>query len=324
MRNTVMSAVAALALCGAPASAGFAGHEAPAFAAAVAQWLDDDEEAALPQLARLAEQRNAAAQVLLALIDKTPALQGPWLARLPRDERIALMRAPGGFSGTSWMHAAAESEPAAQYWLDLWQVDTPVTLALGFAAAGEARAARATLLTIAAREGRGFADIAEEPGYPDSLRLLVWGEWADDPARAGALAAAEAALPPGDPQWAYFGAEPAPAALAGWLLSAPEADAIAAFCTERCGETVHSCALAAYGAVSNYRVLLAFGSPSEQLIPAEVFHRSPRGQAALLRRVLLNADARGRRIQLTRAQERDACFGAELEAEAQRYMLRRD
>ena len=54
------------------------------FRAALATWLADDDAAALPALAGLAAEGNRAAQVLVALIDRTPTAQGPWLTRRPR------------------------------------------------------------------------------------------------------------------------------------------------------------------------------------------------------------------------------------------------
>lgn len=68
------------------------GADAAPFVEAVARWLDGPEHVALPLIAAEARAGNPAAQLLLALIDRTPSLQGPWLARLPRSERLALLR----------------------------------------------------------------------------------------------------------------------------------------------------------------------------------------------------------------------------------------
>ena len=83
----------------------------------------------------------------MALIDVNARLQGPWLAALPRDERIALMRAPGGLSGRSWMEAAAEDTVLAELWLRRWDArdEGELDTALAFAEIGEVRAARETL-----------------------------------------------------------------------------------------------------------------------------------------------------------------------------------
>ncbi|MGB0411252.1 MAG: hypothetical protein ACPGFA_06675 [Pikeienuella sp.] len=108
----IAGAVTALA-----ASAQPAGHDAPAFKQAVEAWLDDDDQTALPALAKLAHEDNRAAQVLLGRIATRP--MGSWLAEMGRKERMALLRAPGGLSGTSWLKVAAEAgDPLAQLFLD--------------------------------------------------------------------------------------------------------------------------------------------------------------------------------------------------------------
>ena len=81
-----------------------AGQADPRFQAALAAWLADDEPAALPELAALAAEGNRAAQVLLALIDRVPAYQGPWLVeRRPRGSgwRSPARRA-GSPAGAGW------------------------------------------------------------------------------------------------------------------------------------------------------------------------------------------------------------------------------
>ncbi len=308
----------------APAAAEIAGQRASGYQDAVAQWLADDEAAALPALAREAEGGNVAAQILLALIDRTPSLQGPWLSRLPRDDRVALMRAPGGMSGRSWMHEAAAREDLAGLWLSLWDVGSPMSLPRAFAEAGEPRAAREALFALSVRERRGFAELAGWEGYPSSLQYLIWREWEDASDRDGDIAAGIDTLHPGDPQRLRMGLEVAREDLADWLLSAPEAAGIAVLCTARCGGDAEACALAAHGALASDRALLVFGPPSERLIEAEVFYDSPRGQTALLRRMLLAADARGRRAQMAQVEAVDGCLAEELRAEAQRYMPKRD
>ena len=69
---------------GTACAADLRGQDDPRFQSALALWLADDEETALPELAALAAGGNRAAQVLLAQIDVTPSFQGPWLAGLPR------------------------------------------------------------------------------------------------------------------------------------------------------------------------------------------------------------------------------------------------
>ncbi len=83
------------------------GQDAKDFRAAVNTWLSGDEREALEQLAILARADNQATQVLLGLL-ATRELS-LWILALPRKQRIALLRAPGGPSGKSWLQPASQS-----------------------------------------------------------------------------------------------------------------------------------------------------------------------------------------------------------------------
>lgn len=319
MRQPVLLLLALLWLAAAPARAEpIAGQDDPRFQAAVALWLDDDEPTALPELAALAAGGNRAAQVLLARIDVTPQLAGPWLAALPRAERNGLMRAPGGLSGRSWMIAAAVDTPLAALWRARDDPATGVETALGFADLGEQRAARDTLQALAARQYRGFAALADDPRTPPELRHLIWREWAATPEGAARAGAEIAALPPGDPQIQRFRAgQVAPADLDAWLAAAPLAAPLRAFCAVTCPETAPACARALLVAVDGHAGLAATGTPSETLIPADAWDASPRGRLALLRQ----APARFRIAESFAAEvtAADACTGAALAAETARF-----
>lgn len=323
MRSILAGVAAAILLAtllsARPADADIAGISSPEMQRALTDWLAGSEEAAITNLAQLAGKGNAAARLMLALIDKTPALQGPWLSYKPREQRIALMRAEGGLSGQSWIHAAAEVLPLAEHWRTLWSVDAEPGLVLEFARAGEPRAARETLIALHSRERAGLAELTNDPAYPQSLLALAWLEAAGRPDQQIDLAAHMAHLHPGDAQRILLGYAPAPADLAAWLLEAGPALPVSALCTAQCGESRAECARAAFDALGSPLVLWSFGSPSEALIPTAAFVASPAGQGALLRRILLNADARGRRHMVLRAKETDPCFGALLEQEAERY-----
>jgi hypothetical protein len=269
---------------GTATAAPIAGQDAPRYRAALELWLDDDEAGALPELADLATEGNRAAQVLLALIDRTTAAQGPWLVARERAERLALMRAPGGMSGRSWLSEAAADTPLAQLWLERDSVAASPRTALAFAAMGEARAARETLQAVAARLFGGFAEVADEPLYPADLRHLVWQEWSETPEGAARAEVEIAALPPGDPQILRFSdREVAPADFDAWLASAPLAAPLRASCETLCPESPASCRRAGYLLVGGHVQLAEFGTPSETLIPTQAWLASPRGRLALLR-----------------------------------------
>ena len=303
------------------ASAGeIEGQTDPRFQQAIADWLDDDDAASLPVFAALAAEDNRAAQVMLGLIEVNTPLHGPWLSRLPRAERRALMREPGGLSGRSWMAAAAPDTPLAAAWVALWgsggKVDPASVRA--FAALGEERAVREALIAMSLRDAAGIAALADEPFYPPSLRFLVWRDWARDPAMAPRIAAEIAALPPGNPQIKTQTGEPAlPADREAWLAEAAPIPLTRAFCAAACPADPLSCVAAAFVVHTN-PVLEDFGSPVETLVSADAWQASARGRAAVLRSTLL-ADPGLRQHLLAQVAARDACFAAELDASLARF-----
>jgi hypothetical protein len=295
------------------------GQTDPRYAAAVADWLADDEPGALPELAALAAEGNRAAQVLLALIDRMPTTQGPWLVRQDRRSRLALTRAPGGLSGRSWMADAATDTPLAALWLERDGTDTSLKTALAFAEMGERRAARETLQAMAARQFRGFAAIADDPRYPPDLRHLVWREWAGIPDGRARAEAEMAALMPGDPQIRRFADRPVtPAETDAWLAAAPLAAPLRETCDGICPASPVTCRRAAYRLLSELHARLAeFGTPSETLIPAEKWNASPRGHRSVLR-VPIARFTRAYAIAVD-MRARDACLADALAAEVARY-----
>lgn len=288
------------------------GSQDPEFLQALSMWLDTDEAESLPAFAGLAAQGNTAAQILLGLIDKTAALQGPYLTNLPRAERIALLRQPGGLSGQSWMHAAAQTSPRAALWLDLWQMQGGIEVAKGFAAHDEKRACRESLLVQVSRQESGFdADLIAQPWFPESLRHLTT-------ARALALDEAEA-LPRGHPLRQFAGQPLAQDDLRDWLQSAPLALPLRAACAAECGDSTDMCTLALYEALGSYHSLAMIGSPSVALVSEDSFAVSPRGRQAVARRITLMHSARVREMTYTRLSEIDICAADWLRAEYRSY-----
>jgi len=309
------------ALAPRPAAAdAIAGQTDPRFELAMADWLDDDDAASLPVFAALAAEDNRAAQVMLGLIEVETRLHGPWLARLPRPERRALMRQPGGLSGRSWMEAAAADTPLAAAWMALRNAGGKVDPATvrAFAALGEPRAVGMSLVTMSLGDRAGVALFADEPWYPPSLRFLVWRDWARDPAMAPRIAAEIAALPPGDPQPATQTGEPAAAAdRAAWMAEAAPIALMRSFCAAACPADPPSCVAAAFVFDENPE-LQDFGSPVEALVSSDAWHASARGRASVLRRPL-PADAGLRQHLLARVAARDACFGSALAASTAQF-----
>lgn len=306
----------------APRAAEIAGADDPRFAAAFDLWLADDDSAALPALSALAGEGNRAAQVVLALTDAFPPLQGPWLARLPRAERIALMRQPGGLSGRTWMEAAAVDTPLAAAWLSLWRdpARDEIALARAFAAMGEPQAVSDTLFTMGLGDGGGLAALADDPIFPPSLRFLIWRDWAGDPVNEPRIAEEVAALPPGDPQiMVVTGRQPSAAERAAWLAEAAPAAPLRSFCDVVCPGSRTTCLDAAFALHGNNPEIDAFGSPMESLISSERWATTPRGRGLVLRRSL-PSDPVQRERTFAEIAGRDACFGAALAVEAARFV----
>ena len=310
-----MSAAAAgLALTGAAASTAppLPGAEVPAFVAALNDWLADDEAAALPALADLAGAGNGAARVLLGQIDKMPSLQGPYLAHMPRARRIALLRAPGGLSGRSWLGEQAGT-PLADAWMALRSPGSGPELVERFQTLGEPRAAREAFITLAAREQPGLAAI--DPAAVDSdLLYLLWrlGD-ADERTRIAAL------VPPGHAQWQMMGQVLDARSLERWLLTSQAAEPLTALCRSVCPESLGTCLGAAYGALGSHDALLTLGTPAETLVSQAEFLASPRGQASVMRRILLASSMRARRAMIERVTGAVACLGEALTTESIRY-----
>jgi len=292
------------------------GQDDPAFQAAVTLWLQDDEAASLPQLSVLAAGGNMAAQVLIGLIDKTTALQGPWLALLSKPDRIALLRAKGGLSGTSWLRKA-DGAVAAQTMLAVLDGDTDIRTALKLAMLGEPGLARIALTAIEARQVTGFAAFASDPRFPDAMRYLIWREWQKAADQPKTLQAALDGLPRGDAQAELIFGPVARADLEHWLDSTDLAAPLRALCQARCPGAPPRCMHAGLQAIGGYRRLVTLGSPMAALISEARFAASPRGQNSVLRRAVAYANltqSRAAEISAT-----DTCFGDVLRSEGQRF-----
>lgn len=295
-----------------PAAAqGFAGVGEPAFADARTAWLEGrDDPAALARLSALAGAGNVAAQVLLGAI-VAEGLIPPQVAALPRAERIALTRAPGGLSGTSWLRVAAQADPAAARlelpMLRLAEV-LPRTHAGDLQALldqGEARAALRLIEVFAnyggTDESGGWTLIAHLGAHPglqghglpvmDWLRALLTdpNSGVADAALAKDLTETVAQAPAADLALARVGAGVA-GADAGAALLSPLAAPLAGVCTAACPTEAEACTLALVRAVAGRAGYLTL-SPVESLIDSATYQASPRFAGDL--RLRLAAGAAG-------------------------------
>lgn len=240
------------------------------FDAALAEWLAGNEAVAVPAFAKLAKDSQASAQLLLGQIDRFAAFQGDWLAALPRADRIAMLRQPGGLSGQNWTDERAEKgDPTAAAMVRLWDIKASASVILEFARVKEPRAARFAALTLARRQQHGFAAIADQTDYPASLRGFAmrdgWALQGDG-------------LHPADPQRAVLGKSIDLEGFSDWATTAPEADAVVALCEVLCPtEAPAICRPAALTGLGGYWGLMLLGSPVERIVRSDIFNRSPKG-----------------------------------------------
>ena len=291
-----------------------AGTDAPEFRRALELWLEGDDEASIPLLSTLAQDNNSASQILLGMIDKTAALQGPMIVFLPRMERMALLRAPGGLSGQNWMRVAALNTQYAKNWVALWHMEDGVEIAKEFASMNEPRATRSALLMAVNRQGSGFEQqLLTKDWYPQSLRHLTKSRML--------LPEDVKDLHAGDPVRKSAGLQLQDSDLRAWLQTSSMALHLRAACDRNCAKTQPDCMLALYRGLNSYYALLVMGSPSATIIPEQAFAESLRGSQSVARHIMVRHTARTRDVMLRQLAPIDGCAVAWLEDEFRRFSL---
>jgi len=113
MKSGVFFLLAVFLFFSSPVSAiEISGADDPDFKSAVRAWLQDDDAASLPALAKLAHEGNTAARYLLSQIERTThfASETDYLKSQDRKQRLALFRVPGGLSSTAWLNILKEND----------------------------------------------------------------------------------------------------------------------------------------------------------------------------------------------------------------------
>lgn len=273
------------------------GSEAPDYEAAVAAWLaGEDDLAVLTSLSELARAENAAAQMLLARIGELPHLVTHVTGNMPRAERIALLRSPGGLSGRSWMISAAQHVPLAQAFVDSTGQDTRVDSLRILYEAGEVAAATRSLPGLLAYGTEDLVRAMQDLDVmPDEARVLIaaaaatelyWasGERIDIANPISDRRPPELALiwrPVTPREWQE---DPATRELAlAHSLNIASLAPLRAFCASECQGELGACMAAGASLLAVSAAPLPFASPSETLIPTETYWDSPRFDADLRR-----------------------------------------
>ena len=279
------------------------GSDDAAYVQAVNDWLQGtDDLAALQSLSDLAQGGNTAAQILLASIASRGHMHVHVTKDLPRKERVALLRMPGGLSGKSWLAAAETTEPLATALLQVAQVSEkwPAIMALlSYGETAEALlAARSRMMQgETAQMLQAFQDF--EADIPDEATFLLMqelvfqamatgGQRYVGSARIGSMLTRSEAAAPARLVWETVAFGPLifdpdyRASVVKNVDAVPSWTPIRRFCEMACGgEEAAMCT--AFGAGLNAQGPFATRGPREALLPNEAYWASPRMTGDLAR-----------------------------------------
>ncbi|WP_299082679.1 hypothetical protein [uncultured Ruegeria sp.] len=154
------------------------GEDTAEFKEAIQAWLDGEDLAALQSLSERAQQGNTAAQILQASIASRSSFHAHLTTKMDRNERISLLRMPGGFSGKSWLIAAQETEPLALALLQVTRVREKAPAIAALVEFGEPQTAMIAAQTVLI-DGRGKELVTVLQGLdqklpPEADILLLW------------------------------------------------------------------------------------------------------------------------------------------------------
>ncbi|WIY26195.1 hypothetical protein [Parasedimentitalea psychrophila] len=262
---------------------------------------------ALSQLAELARQDNRAAQIFLARVAEETHLHAHVTGSLPRAERVALLRQPGGLSGKSWLKTAQVDVPLALALLQSKNIREREGPAIALLTFGEITLGLRTTNVLIQN---GFADEASNAllsvedlpkdaiVLADSLRRIPSGR---TPNYAGVsiLPGKYRSINASDIEngitaedrlsWVQFfprdlweGGRGAEIAISH-TINVPSLQPLAQFCRRNCSESADRCtALGASVLSTSYH---PFSSPLENLLSNEDYWASPRIEADVARRL---------------------------------------
>lgn len=288
---------------------------------AIAAYLADDDEAALPVFAELAAGGDAEARLLLGRIATRPF--SPWVASLSRKDRTALLRAPGGLSGKSWLAIASDAgDPVAAALNRALDPRLEAETLENLLSHGEEDAfATALFHNISRGPVRGLETFAWDMRISDDTRFLLWLSYSthyysgfENPRAAiqmfeslgfsRHIANAYRAKEFDETEyeqilsWIFGHAHNAidydPTALALILRDAPPTDRpisrLRRYCEQACPEAAPVCMAEMMVLAGGYQQLWLLGSPVESIIDGETFLASPRFHADFARHMRIHMD----------------------------------
>ncbi|WP_316013784.1 hypothetical protein [Roseobacter sp. HKCCA0434] len=291
---------------------------------AISLWLADNDAEALPMLSQMAQDGDADAQMLLGQIEAVtpPGAGSDFVTALPRRERIALLRAEGGLSGTSWLRVREEEgDETAAALLASRRPDADLDVARTLVDSGELEAGSRLAWEIFDR-GRWneiFALAQDDPllaqldfvlwmrayfGNPPSTATWEWLGQTPASGRSGGMMMISLVAPvlaphlrPNEQLREYSIAQrgfPAELIESGNLPAAAEVMAsqvaadenlatVAAYCEQTCPEEPGFCAMQVIAQVGGMDNIRLHDTPLERLIPQEDFAGSDRAVGQLRR-----------------------------------------
>lgn len=293
------------------------GADDPAFEEAVEVWLSDDDATSLPALARLAQDGNRAAQILLGQIEQHEANPSRWVKSLSREERRAIFRAPGGKFGRSWLAAAAEDSELARALYAARDPEKMEEVIPDLHALGEVRAMGPSISRLLNHgEWETLIELETQGKLPPERKCAAWyaAQFVSSPEASRLRVESSRSLAKDilngavyfvmaepyisrnelaftetywETYWPLFlfianglydPDEPGPAMLlAEALLVADESNFVARACRTRCAT--------AWAMLGGYETVLELGSPVATLIPPDRYEESDRATGELLRRL---------------------------------------
>ena len=300
----------------------------PMFRTAVETWLDDNDADSLPVLSSLAHNGNVAARLLLSRIETTDRASGDYVKGLSRAERLNLFRPETG-SGVfrpSWLKTESDAGNAiAKALLDGTALGINIAAIQRLYDIGEVEATEHLVRKVAVdgsqverQELAGFLPPQSELApYLRAFRHAREGVTTGQTALQHMLGTIEGVGPESvelghdadtrqamefvdigyqaGGQTSDFGeSNKYFQAVTRWVMSAPEATAVAKLCRQVCDEEeIPACTNTAFGLIGGYYEVVRFDSPMEAIVPQSRFLASKRASGMTLRRIAFTTTEAG-------------------------------
>lgn len=315
----VLSLILTLSGCArTPGPPSIEGVQDPRFEAAVLLWLEDDDARSLPQLARLAQEGNTAARLLLGRIEVAERAPSTFVRSLARAERFDLFRPPsnGAVFRPTWLRTESKAgQPLAQALDEAMALGLNLPAVRRLYALGEREAAEHLVIKIAIDGSQDEKDrLAKLMGPEADLLPYVqsfgpvheasaMGRNAFRYLRARLGEPGQETLPAGDEAEAVirflgigyqsgFSADRFSKSnrfypsITRWLESAPQTRPIVASCAKVCPSAeIRHCTVVAVGMTGGYYEAIRLDSPLESVISQDRYLKSRRAEGTALRRV---------------------------------------